>query len=68
MQDVRKFYPVNMDKVNKLRWEDMTFPPINLWTAPSLTIIEFTTKGNHGKQRYSSTIKPNPLYELRSTS
>jgi hypothetical protein len=51
-----------------LRWGDLTFPPINLWTVPSLTVTTYTVKGNHGKQRYSSTIKPNPLYELRSTS
>jgi hypothetical protein len=52
----------------KGNWPSMTFPPINLWTAPSLTIIEYREKGLHGKQRYSSKIKPNPLYQQRSTS
>jgi hypothetical protein len=51
-----------------LRWEDLTFPPINLWTAPSLTITTYTIKGNHGQQRYSTSIKPNPLYEQRKSS
>jgi hypothetical protein len=54
------------NKVNRLRWNDLTFPPINLWTAPSLTVIEFKVKGNHGRQKYSTNIKPNPIFLHRS--
>lgn len=51
----------------RLSWGSMTFPPINLWTAPSLTIIEYKEKRINGRQRYSSKIKPNPLYEQRKS-
>jgi len=34
----------------------------------TMMIGEFTIKGTHGQQRYSSTIKPNPLYDQRSNS
>lgn len=27
-----------------LRWEDLTFPPINLWTAPHLQLLHLQLK------------------------
>ena len=51
-----------------IRWASMVFPPINLWTAPSLTVIEYKEKHINGRQRYSSKVKPNPLYEQRKSS
>ena len=54
--------------MSTLKWSDMKFPPINLLSAPSLKVITFTIKGLHGKQRYSTQIKPNPLYEQRKSS
>lgn len=51
---------------NKLIWGCFTFPPINLWSAPSLTQIEYVEKRINSKQMYSSKVIVNPVYERRS--
>jgi hypothetical protein len=50
----------------ELIWGRFTFPPINLWSAPKLTYIEYTEKRINNKQSYSSRVIVNPIYERRS--
>lgn len=50
----------------RLSWPDLTFPPINLWSMPCLTYIEFRETREGSKVRYTTIVKDNPLYKMRS--
>lgn len=52
--------------IMKLHWPLLTFPPINLWSLPQLTYIEYKELQKGSKVIYSCRIVDNPLYKLRS--
>lgn len=47
-------------------WPSMKFPPINLWTAPTLRQVVYKEKIIQGKRVYCAEIKLNPIYQLRT--
>lgn len=50
----------------KIFWPILNLPPLNLWSMPSLTYIEYRESFHKGKKVYSTVIKDNPLYKLRA--
>ncbi len=47
-------------------WSEFTFGPVNLYVMPSLTYVEYIERYQKGKKVYSTIVKDNPLYKLRS--
>ena len=48
-----------------LIWPEFSLPPINLWVMPSLTYIEYKEDKVGSRVRFTSTIKYNPIYDIR---
>lgn len=52
---------------SKLFWPEFKFPPINLWSVPCITLVEYTERVSGSKSMYSTRIVPNPLYTTRNS-